>query len=90
MLLDGPQTVQQLLTRVGVEATNLSQQLTVLRQTGIVVSFRDRGLVAYRLRTPAVAVLLAAGQQMLHEILSDRDGLLTELETDQGGAQPGN
>jgi ArsR family transcriptional regulator len=80
LLQAGPRPVRDLLAEIDVEPSNLSQQLAVLRRAGIVVSFREAGLVMYALSTPAVAALLAAGRQILSEVLTDRDGLLAELK----------
>jgi DNA-binding transcriptional ArsR family regulator len=79
LLLDGPRPVRDLLAAVDVEASNLSQQLAVLRRAGIVTSFRDGALVIYALSTPALADLLAAGRLILGDLLTDREGLLVEL-----------
>ena len=74
-----------LLAEIAIEAGSLSQQLAVLRRTGVVVSFRDGGLVMYALSTPDVADLLAAGRRILSAVLTDRDGLLAELRADPAG-----
>jgi ArsR family transcriptional regulator len=79
LLQDGPKPVRDLLAEIDVEASNLSQQLAVLRRAGIVISFRDGALVMYALSTPDVADLLAAGRRILRGVLTDRDGLLGEL-----------
>jgi|SRR5688572_14745005 ArsR family transcriptional regulator len=79
LLQSGPRPVRDLLAEIDVEPSNLSQQLAVLRRTGVVVSFRDAGLVMYALSTPDVADLLAAGRRILSAVLTDRDGLLAEL-----------
>src|SRR5689334_3257285 len=63
LLQDGPKPVRDLLAEIDVEASNLSQQLAVLRRTGMVTSFRDGALVMYALSTPDVADLLAAGRR---------------------------
>jgi DNA-binding transcriptional ArsR family regulator len=81
LLQAGPQPVRDLLADIDVEASSLSQQLAVLRRAGVVVSFRDGGLVMYALSTPAVADLLAAGRRILREVLTDRDGLLAQLQS---------
>jgi ArsR family transcriptional regulator len=81
LLQAGPQPVRDLLADIDVEASSLSQQLAVLRRAGVVVSFRDGGLVMYALSTPAVAELLAAGRRILREVLTDRDGLLAQLQS---------
>ncbi|SDT74983.1 ArsR/SmtB family transcription factor [Actinoplanes derwentensis] len=79
LLQGGPRPVRDLLAEIDVEASNLSQQLAVLRRAGIVTSFRDGALVMYALSTPDVADLLAAGRRILGAVLTDRDGLLVEL-----------
>ncbi|MEV6306022.1 metalloregulator ArsR/SmtB family transcription factor [Actinoplanes sp. NPDC051861] len=82
LLQDGPKPVRDLLAEIDVEASNLSQQLAVLRRAGIVSSFRDGSLVMYALNT-GVADLLAAGRRILGAVLTDRDGLLVELRAHQ-------
>lgn len=52
LLQDGPRPVRDLLAEIDVEASNLSQQLAVLRRVGIVTSYRDGPLVMYALSTP--------------------------------------
>ncbi len=80
LLQGGPRPVRDLLAEIDVEASNLSQQLAVLRRSGIVVSYREHGAVMYALSTPDVADLLAAGRRILGAVLTDRDGLRAELE----------
>jgi len=80
LLQPGPRSVRDLLAEIDTEPSSMSQQLAVLRRAGIVVSFRDGGSVMYALSTPAVLDLLAAGRRILGEILTDRDGLLAELQ----------
>lgn len=82
LLQDGPKPVRDLLAAIDVEASNLSQQLAVLRRAGMVSSWRDGSLVMYGLSTPDVADLLAAGRRILGAVLTDRDGLLGELRAD--------
>ncbi len=79
LLQAGPLPVRDFLSEIDIEPANMSQQLAVLRRAGVVVSFREGGLVMYALSTPAVADLLAAGRRILGEVLTDRDSLLTEL-----------
>jgi DNA-binding transcriptional ArsR family regulator len=82
LLQDGPRAVRDLLHEIDVEASNLSQQLAVLRRAGLVTSVRDGGLVVYRLSTPDVADLLAAGRRILASVLADRDGLREQLQSE--------
>ena len=79
LLQHGPRPVRDLLAEIEIEASNLSQQLAVLRRAGIVTSYRDGPLVMYALSTPAIADLLAVGRRILGELLTDRDELLVEL-----------
>ena len=80
LLQAGPRPVRDLLAAIDIEPSNLSQQLAVLRRAGVVVSYRDNGQVMYALSTPDVADLLAAGRRILGAVLTDRDGLLAELQ----------
>ncbi|BCJ49559.1 putative HTH-type transcriptional regulator [Actinoplanes sp. NBRC 14428] len=82
LLLEGPRPVRDLLREIDVEASNLSQQLAVLRRAGLVTSARDGAAVTYALSTPDVAELLAAARRILGTVLSDRDGLLEQLRAD--------
>jgi DNA-binding transcriptional ArsR family regulator len=79
ILRDGPAPVRDLLAAIDVEASNLSQQLAVLRRAGLVTSTRESGSVVYALSTPAVADLLAAGRRLLGLVLADRDDLRGKL-----------
>jgi ArsR family transcriptional regulator len=80
LLQDGPKPVRYLLLKIEVEASNLSQQLAVLRRAGLVESTREGTSVVYALSTPDVADLLAAARGILGAVLADRDGLLVELQ----------
>ncbi|MGI5236582.1 ArsR/SmtB family transcription factor [Dactylosporangium sp. CA-139066] len=80
LLQNGPRPVRELLAEIEVEASNLSQQLAVLRRAGIVTTYRDGPLVMYALSTPDIADLLAVGRKILSSLLTDRDGLLVELQ----------
>ena len=79
LLQDGPRPVHELLADIGVEASNLSQQLAVLRRTGLVVSHREGNVVRYELSTPQVGDLLRAARTILTSMLVDQGELLAEL-----------
>jgi ArsR family transcriptional regulator len=85
LLQAGPTPVRALLEDLGIEPSNLSQQLAVLRKAGLVTSSRDGSTVLYTLSTPDVADLLLAGRRILTSMWSDTEGLLAELRqtTDQ-------
>lgn len=79
LLLDGSRPVHELLAEIDIEPSSLSQQLAVLRRSGLVTSSRDGSTVLYTLSSPEVAELMAAARQVLATVLSDREGLLSEL-----------
>ncbi|MEU3778868.1 metalloregulator ArsR/SmtB family transcription factor [Streptomyces sp. NPDC046866] len=79
LLQDGPMPVRSLLAEIDVEASNLSQQLAVLRRSGIVVSTREGSTVTYALAGGDVADLLRAARRILTEMLAGRNELLAEL-----------
>jgi ArsR family transcriptional regulator len=61
--------VAELLTQTGLEASHLSQHLSVLRRYGLVLSERRASIVYYRLAFPQVADLLLTARQLLGELL---------------------
>ncbi|MGO3146634.1 MAG: ArsR/SmtB family transcription factor [Leucobacter sp.] len=61
--------VSSLITETGLEASHLSQHLSVLRRYGLVVSERRASEVYYRLAFPQVADLLQVTRQLLGELL---------------------
>ncbi|MFE0701099.1 ArsR/SmtB family transcription factor [Streptomyces sp. NPDC058872] len=83
LLQDGPMAVRDLLAEIDVEASNLSQQLAVLRRSGIVVSTREGSTVTYELAGGDVADLLRAARRILTEMLAGRNELLAELRQDR-------
>lgn len=80
LLQNGPVPVRDLLAAIDVEASNLSQQLAVLRRSGIVVSIRDGATVSYALAGGDVADLLRAARRILTELLTGQSELLAELK----------
>ena len=62
-------SVTDLLTDTGLEASNLSQHLSVLRRNNLVVAERRGSFVFYRLAYPQVADLLTVAKALLVEIL---------------------
>ena len=79
LLQDGPMPVRELLGRIEVERSNLSQQLAVLRRSGIVTSLRDGDTVVYSLAGPDVAELLKAARRILTELIAGQQDLLADL-----------
>ena len=82
LLQEGPRPVHELLAEIEVEASNLSQQLAVLRRAGIVTSSREGATVVYTLSTADVADLLRSARAILTSMLSDQQELLAHLQAD--------
>ncbi|MCX5328050.1 MULTISPECIES: helix-turn-helix transcriptional regulator [unclassified Streptomyces] len=80
LLQDGPMPVRDLLAAIEVEPSNLSQQLAVLRRSGIVAATRTGSTVVYELAGGDVADLLAAARRILSVLLAGRQELLAELQ----------
>jgi len=74
--------VAELLPEVGVESSNLSQQLGVLRRAGVVAARRDGSAVIYSIASPVIAELLMVARKVLTEVLSDRVAVLADLRAD--------
>lgn len=81
LLQDEPMPVRDLLAAIEVEPSALSQQLAVLRRSGIVTSTREGSTVVYELAGGDVAELLAAARRILSILLVGRQELLDELRT---------
>ncbi|KUL24686.1 ArsR/SmtB family transcription factor [Streptomyces regalis] len=79
LLQDGPKPVRDLLAAIEVEPSNLSQQLAVLRRSGIVTATRTGSTVVYELAGGDVAELLASARRILSVLLAGRQDLLAEL-----------
>ncbi|MFB6518448.1 ArsR/SmtB family transcription factor [Streptomyces sp. NPDC056401] len=79
LLQDGPMPVRGLLAAIEVEPSALSQQLAVLRRSGIVTSTRNGATVVYELAGGDVAQLMLAARRILTEVLTGQSVLLEEL-----------
>ena len=79
LLADGPRPVRDLLAAIGIEPSSLSQQLAVLRRSGIVTATRDGNTVVYAMAGGDVADLMRAARRILTELLAGQNQLLAEL-----------
>lgn len=78
------QSVAELIADTGLEASHLSQHLSVLRRHNLVVAERRASQVFYRLAHPQVADLLAVSRALLVEILGHtRDQLASTVNSTQ-------
>jgi ArsR family transcriptional regulator len=82
LLSEREMAVGELLSEVGLEASNLSQQLAVLRRSGLVATRTDGSQVYYSLTSPQVAELLAVARRILTTVLSEQAELLDGLRAD--------
>ena len=65
LLSEGDRPVHELLATIDIEASNLSQQLAVLRRAGVVTQRRSAGQVIYSLALPQVEQLLRVAREIL-------------------------
>ena len=65
LLSERDHAVHELLERITIEPSNLSQQLAVLRRARLVVSRRQGGEVTYSVSAPEVRDLLLAARRIL-------------------------
>ena len=72
-------SVGELLPEIGIESSNLSQQLGVLRRAGVVDARKDSNTVIYSITSPDIAELLAVARKVLTRMLSDRVAVLEDL-----------
>ena len=79
LLSEKPRPVHELLAAIEIEASNLSQQLSVLRRSGLVTQRREGGEVIYSLAVPEVRDLLSAARGILRAQIADQSGLVDEL-----------
>ncbi|WP_327318760.1 ArsR/SmtB family transcription factor [Streptomyces sp. NBC_01235] len=87
LLRDGPLPVRDLLAEIEVEPSSLSQQLAMLRRSGIVTSQREGSTVVYALASGDVADLMQAARRILTEMLTGQNELLAELREAEGAAR---
>lgn len=81
LLAEQDRTVAELLPEIGLEASNLSQQLGVLRRAGVVTSTKDGSTVVYSIASPVITELLAVARRALTGLLSDQVAILEDLRS---------
>jgi DNA-binding transcriptional ArsR family regulator len=79
LLSERDHAVHELLAEIAIEPSNLSQQLSVLRRSSLVVSQRRDGEVVYSVSSPEVRELLLAARRILHGLAAQRAELEPEL-----------
>ena len=80
LLAEGDRSVGEMLPEIGVESSNLSQQLGVLRRAGVVVARKQGNAVIYSIASQDIAQLLTLARTVLTGLLNDQVGLLKDLQ----------
>jgi DNA-binding transcriptional ArsR family regulator len=75
-------SVQDLQRKLGIDQPIVSQQLSRLRASGIVVATKGGAATRYSVADPLLADLLAVAKQILNRRLVGVQSLLRELERD--------
>jgi ArsR family transcriptional regulator len=81
LLSDRDHAVHELLAEIPMEPSSLSQQLAVLRRTGLVRQQRTGGEVVYSIVVPETRDLLLAARGLLLRMIDDQDQLKAELRS---------
>lgn len=71
LLTDRDHAVHELLEKISIGSSNLSQQLAVLRKAELVDSRRVGGEVVYSISAPEVRDLLVAARSILTDLTGD-------------------
>jgi ArsR family transcriptional regulator len=82
LLSEREHSVGELLRPIEVEASNLSQQLAILRRAGLVATRKEGSTVYYSLVSSQIADLMAVARSILTSVLSEQAELLTTLRND--------
>jgi DNA-binding transcriptional ArsR family regulator len=80
LLAEGEMAVGEMLPIVGVEASNLSQQLAVLRRAGVVVTRKQGNAVIYSMASADMGELMGIARSVLTGLLTDQADLLKDLQ----------
>ncbi|NUS45871.1 MAG: helix-turn-helix transcriptional regulator [Mycobacteriaceae bacterium] len=78
LLSEREYAVSEMLATIEVEAANLSQQLSILRRTGLVAARREGLSVTYQLTSSHVAELLAVARTILTGVVAGQVEALEE------------
>jgi len=81
-LRDGSRAVKEISAQLGVGATNISQQLAILRSKNLVVANKAGSNVYYEVRDPRIFKLLDVAREIFGRQLSDVRQTLRELRAE--------
>ncbi|HEX7057361.1 MAG TPA: metalloregulator ArsR/SmtB family transcription factor [Bacilli bacterium] len=79
LLADGDKNVHELQTLIGLEGSQVSQQLSILRHKNIVNGTKFGNRVRYSLRDPMIIDLLSTARQIFNNHLIDTVEMLDRI-----------
>jgi DNA-binding transcriptional ArsR family regulator len=88
LLAEGEHSVGELMPELGLESSHLSQQLAVLRRTGMVEARKQGNNVIYSIASTDIAELLLLARKVLTGLLTDQMDLLKELQNSSVSTGP--
>jgi ArsR family transcriptional regulator len=80
LLAEGEHSVGELMPKLGLESSHLSQQLAVLRRTGMVLARKQGNNVIYSIASKDMSELLLLARKVLTGLLTDQMDLLKDLQ----------
>lgn len=80
LLAEGEHSVGELMPKLGLEPSHLSQQLAVLRRAGVVAARKQGNNAIYSMASEDMAELLLLARKVLTGLLTDQMGLLKDLQ----------
>lgn len=84
LLAEEERSVGELMPQLGLESSHLSQQLAVLRRTGMVVARKQGNNVIYSIASKDMPELLLLARKILTGLLTDQMDLLKDLQANSG------
>lgn len=81
LLQAGRLSVRELIPKVGLEPSHLSQQLSALRRANILESRKKGSTVYYSVTDPRIFELLEVAKQIIAGSLSEARDLLEEMQS---------
>ena len=84
LLAEEEHSVGELMPKLGLESSHLSQQLAVLRRTGMVLARKQGNNVIYSIASKDMAELLRLARRVLTGLLADQMDLLKDLQANGG------
>ena len=83
LLRSGEKSVSELQAELGVESSNVSQQLAVLRHRNLVKARRESAKVLYTVKDPKIFDVLNDAREIFDRHLVDSRAVLSKLEEEE-------